>query len=125
MSADWESLLGIAQDEVRKIIRELPTDLREQAATLPLTFEAKPGEGWIKDGIESDTLGLFVGSAFKDAGHESHPLPPQIFLFLENTWDFSGANEATYREELRCTYLHELGHYLGLDEDDLDERGLL
>jgi len=29
-----------------------------------------------------------------------------------------------YREEVRVTYLHELGHYLGWDEDDLTARGL-
>jgi predicted Zn-dependent protease with MMP-like domain len=31
---------------------------------------------------------------------------------------------ATFREEVRRTYLHELGHYLGLDEDDLADRDL-
>jgi predicted Zn-dependent protease with MMP-like domain len=52
-------------------------------------------------------------------------MPPQILLFYENLWDFAGGEEETYREEVRITYLHELGHYLGLDEDELDERGLL
>ena len=33
-------------------------------------------------------------------------------------------DETTYRQEVRTTLLHELGHYLGLDEDDLDDRGL-
>ena len=31
---------------------------------------------------------------------------------------------AAYREEVRITYLHELGHYLGWDEDEVAERGL-
>jgi len=34
------------------------------------------------------------------------------------------AEEDAYREEVRITFLHELGHYLGLDEGDLSERGL-
>ena len=29
-----------------------------------------------------------------------------------------------FRDECRLTYLHELGHYLGWDEDDLTARGL-
>ena len=33
-------------------------------------------------------------------------------------------DEADYKEEVRITYFHELGHYLGLEEDDLEERGL-
>ena len=33
-------------------------------------------------------------------------------------FDFSD-EQKMFREEVRKTYLHELGHYLGLDEDDL------
>jgi predicted Zn-dependent protease with MMP-like domain len=29
-----------------------------------------------------------------------------------------------YREEIRATFPHEPGHYLGLDEGDLEARGL-
>jgi predicted Zn-dependent protease with MMP-like domain len=35
-----------------------------------------------------------------------------------------GITVIRFRNEIRITYLHELGHYLGLDEDDLFERGL-
>ena len=52
------------------------------------------------------------------------PMPPQIILFLENLWDFAEADEEVSGEEVHTTYLHELGHYLGLDEDDLFDRGL-
>jgi predicted Zn-dependent protease with MMP-like domain len=74
------------------------------------------------DGIEPDTLGLFTGPEFAD--EENVPLPPQIILFLENIRDFAGGSEEFFREEVRTTFLHELGHYLGLDEDELTERGL-
>ena len=47
-----------------------------------------------------------------------------ILLFLENLWDFAGEDEEIFRQEVRTTYLHELGHYLGLEEIDLEERGL-
>jgi predicted Zn-dependent protease with MMP-like domain len=51
-------------------------------------------------------------------------MPPQIILFLDNLWDFADRDEGVFRQEVRTTLLHELGHYLGLDEDDLTERGL-
>jgi predicted Zn-dependent protease with MMP-like domain len=34
------------------------------------------------------------------------------------------AVESDFREEVRITFLHELGHYLGLNEEDISERGL-
>ena len=53
-------------------------------------------------------------------GPSNHPQPTQIILFLENLWEFAGTDEAAYREEIRITYLHELGHYFGMDEDDYE-----
>ena len=55
---------------------------------------------------------------------EESPLPPGIILFLRNLWDLAEGDEPFYRAEVRTTYLHELGHFLGLDELDLEERGL-
>ncbi len=76
------------------------------------------------DGIEPDTLGLFVGEPFSETGTTTAPLPAQVILFLENIWVMAEENEAVYLEEVRATLLHELGHYLGLNETDLEERGL-
>ncbi len=46
-------------------------------------------------------------------------------MFYENLWDFAEEDEKVYRDEIRITFLHELGHYLGLGEQDIEERGLL
>ncbi|HVU07014.1 MAG TPA: metallopeptidase family protein [Verrucomicrobiae bacterium] len=100
----------------------LPEPLREQAKKLPVTFERQPNKELQADGIELDTLGLFVGPDF--VGENDVPMPPQIILFLANIWGFAECDENIFREEARTTFLHELGHYLGLDEKDLTERGL-
>lgn len=52
------------------------------------------------------------------------PTPPQILLYLTSLWEFSGEDPEIFRDEVRVTYLHELGHYLGWGEDDLAQRGL-
>lgn len=122
MSLDWESLQRIASAEVEATIAALPAPLREQAGKLPVTFEHVPSDGLLEDGIFPDTLGLFVGPEFADEGQV--PMPPQIILFLDNLLDMAEGDVEVFREEVRVTLLHELGHYLGLDEDDLTERGL-
>lgn len=124
MRTSWEYLCQLARAEVTATRAALPPPLRARAQPLPVTFERVPNAALQTEGIEPDTLGLFTGPAFGDEEQSVSPLPPQIILFLENLWDFAEGNEEIFRAEVRTTYLHELGHYLGLDEDELTERGL-
>jgi predicted Zn-dependent protease with MMP-like domain len=121
---NFNQLQGIARSEVNAILAVLPKDLQVKAKPLPILYETLPGEELVADGIEPDTLGLFVGEPFPESASGAVQLPAEIILFLENIWELAEGDEEYYREEVRATYLHELGHYLGLDEEDLEERGL-
>lgn len=123
-NAFWDDLRGLALEVVEDTLGELPAPLREKAQALPVTFERRPNRGLQQDGIAPDTLGLFVGPEFALEEVASVPMPPQIILFLQNLWEFSDQDEEVFAGEVHTTYLHELGHYLGLDEDDLLDRGL-
>ena len=122
MKFDWNRLQELAAKEIESTLAELPKPLQEQARALPVTFEPVPNSGLQADGIEADTLGLFTGSEFAESGGEV--LPSQIILFLENLWDLAEGDEKVFCGEVRTTFLHELGHFLGLDEEDLTDRGL-
>jgi predicted Zn-dependent protease with MMP-like domain len=120
--SEWEKLLKMAANKIEATIAALPKPLREEARHLPVTFERVPNAGLQADGIEVDTLGLFTGAEFADSG--ATVLPAQIILFLENLWNFAEGDEKVFCDEVRTTLLHELGHFFGLGEDDLIERGL-
>jgi len=122
VNSNWEKLYAIALSEVETMIESLPEPLRERAERLPVIFERHPSVELRADGIEADTLGLFIGAEFVE--ENDVPLPPQIILFLESIWSLVESNEKHFREEVRTTFMHELGHYLGLDEDELTDRGL-
>jgi len=121
---DWNQLRAAAWEEVEDTLEALPAPLREKARALPVTFEQVPNAALQEDGIAPDTLGLFVGPDYADEEITPSPLPPQIILFLDNLWDFAEGDKGIFLEEVHTTYLHELGHYLGLDENDLFDRGL-
>lgn len=76
----------------------------------------------IEDGLDPDLMGLFTGNAISES--DPAPVPLQIYLYLRNIWDEAEHDQRAYRKEVRRTLLHEVGHYLGLDEDDLAERDL-
>lgn len=122
MKVNWDKVQRIASEEISSILNELPASLAEEAKKIPILFEKKPNNYLIADGVDPDTLGIFTGAEF--AEKEAVIFPAQIVLFLENIWNCSDGDKEIFRTEIRTTFLHELGHFLGLDEDDLTRRGL-
>jgi predicted Zn-dependent protease with MMP-like domain len=117
-------LTAAAADVVGATQRQLPPEIRPLARDLPVHYEATPAADVLAEGFEPDILGLFTGSAHGEELNHDNPAPPQILLYLENLWDFAEEDLEVFREEVRLTYLHELGHYLGWDEDEIAARGL-
>ncbi len=124
MAADLRHLRALAEAEVRATMALLPSRLRRHARALPVTYERRPNEAIVADGFDPDLLGLFVGAPFGEGESGAIDVPAQIILFLESLWEFAEEDEAVFLDEVVTTYLHELGHYLGLDEIDIEERGL-
>ncbi len=73
--------------------------------------------------------GLHSGHAITERSvDQSGDLPSQIHLFRNGIVDLAGGWEGSDAEEriadeIRITLLHELGHEMGLDEDDLYNLG--
>lgn len=121
---DHEKVTRLAADAVGAAQRQLPPELRPLAREVAVHYERLPAPELEKEGFEPDILGLFTGRAHGTEFSHDTPTPPQILLYLDNLWDFAEGDEEIFREEVRLTYLHELGHYFGWDEDDLAARGL-
>jgi predicted Zn-dependent protease with MMP-like domain len=119
-----DRLVQIAADVVGAAQRQLPPLLRKAAAHVVVHYDRVPAQDVLTEGFPPDILGLFSGDPHGTELAHDLPAPPQIQLYLDNLWDFAEADEEVFREEVRTTYLHELGHYFGWDEDDLAARGL-
>lgn len=119
---DNAGLATIARREINCLIETLPENIAEHARRIPLSILPLPPADM--DGADSDLMGLFVGDDLRTGVADGDGFPAQIFIFVRNIWAESEENEMTFEREIRRTYLHELGHYLGLDEDDLFDRDL-
>ncbi len=115
---------SIAEAEVERTFRSLPPDLKRFAEQVAVAYENTVGRYWEEDGVAPDSLGLFSGPSFADEDYGMDLEPPLITLFLANLWDYAEGDVAAFRAEGRTTYLHEFGHFLGLDEAGLKARGL-
>ena len=106
------------------MVGALPAPLRDRLSGVSVTFSGRPSASEIiEDGDDENLLGLFIGCPVGEEGADAE-VSPEIRLFVENIRDEAGGDEVVFRQEVRTTLLHEIGHYLGLDEDDLDLRGL-
>lgn len=120
----FAALKSLAEDEIVATCDELPDELAALAARIPVHHHLQPSPEVMGDEFEADILGLFVGPPHGENTGHGNEVPAQILLFLGNLWEFAEADESAFLDEVRITYLHELGHYLGWDEDDLAARDL-
>jgi len=101
----------------------LPEPLRGalEEVTLVLADYAEPV---LLEGFdEPELLGLFVGSergALSEAGAPA--VSPCIYIF-RRAHEHQSASRREFDSEVKQTLFHELGHYLGYDEDQLGELG--
>jgi len=117
----------IADAEASALMRSLPPELRGKLGRVVITMSERPDEHEImEEGDEDCLMGLFVGNTFAEesGGFGETALPPEIRLFVGNILYETDGDEKEFRQEVRTTLLHEIGHYLGLDEDELEKRGL-
>ena len=64
-------------------------------------------------------MGEFVGVPRTEKSVFEPGPPDQVFLYQKNI-EAVCETEEEIREEVRLTLLHELGHYFGLEEDELE-----
>jgi predicted Zn-dependent protease with MMP-like domain len=96
-------------------LTELPEVFRERLTNVVIVVEDVPPEGNHSHGL---LLGLFHGIPRTEKSVFYSTPPDQIFLYQKNIEAIS-RSEADVRRQIRDTLLHEVGHYFGLNEDEL------
>ena len=104
-------------DEVPIVVEDAPT--QEQLAW----FEGEDGERM----EPQDLCGMYVGPMRTERTID-HPEAELecVMLFRVGIVEAAGddpSDSAALQEQIRITLLHELGHHVGLEEQDLDDLG--
>lgn len=124
-SLEEHEVAGILEDAMRY----LPDEIRAYLVNVPVVLEERPTEDILRyydpPASPVELYGYFSGySLLERSAHDPwSQLPPTIVLFRRNIAR-RAANRDELVEQLRITFFHEVGHFLGLDEDDLEDRGL-
>lgn len=131
-AARFQKPFRLAEDGFAKLMEEsyeeLPTQVKNYLKNVAVTVEDVPDLSRLTSSdppLSPGSLGLYEGTPPSLAPGDdpwSH-FPSRITLFRKNI-EISSTNEDELKDLVSSTLLHEVGHYLGLDEEDLDERGL-
>lgn len=94
-------------------LRGVPALFRRRLANAFVVVEPLPDPEDVSAGFDPDTLGVYEGAtALDEDGGE------RIVLYQRNHETVCGSLSAL-ANEIRATILHEIGHHLGMDEDEL------
>lgn len=117
--------------EIRKhvlgVIDKLPRQFRERLDNVEIVVDHRPSDDLLRaEGLDPrhDTLyGIYEGVPLPERSLLDPPLlPDKITIFAEPLLqDFPDPDEL--RDEIRLTVLHEIAHYFGMDDDEIEDLG--
>lgn len=113
---------------IEEALEGLPRRIRKYLENVPISVEEIPAEADLVEGetpLSPEILGLFQGTPVTEQSVQDpwSLFPSSISLYQRNLQRCAGTRDELI-EEIGITLVHEVGHFLGLDEDELYLRGL-
>ncbi|MEM6370356.1 MAG: metallopeptidase family protein [Myxococcota bacterium] len=124
--------LGVASVQTRDRVEaaaaracaRLPQPFAKLTKDVPVLLEERPTSELVANGFDPRAYGLFEGPTHQDRGMvDVPPTPTRIVLYYANlAADFP--DDEALEAQVAITVEHEVGHYFGLNEDDMERLGL-
>jgi len=113
------------EDVVSEALESLPERFAAMIDNVVIAVEDEPTDEDL-DGLteddpddgEAEILGIYRGVALTERDHDAPLLPDEIAIF-RGPINRVARTRAEAVEEVRETVIHELGHYFGLDDEEM------
>ena len=111
---------------VRRAFNRIPEEIREHLENIVITVRKRPSREMLSElGMASDDppLGLYQGASLMERSIFAPPIyPDTIFIFQEPLEQMCNTLEEL-EQEIEITVVHEVAHFLGIDDNRLTELG--
>jgi predicted Zn-dependent protease with MMP-like domain len=111
---------------VQRAIRRIPREIRKHLDNILISVQQNPPPDLLEAmGLPPDEplLGVYQGASLLDRSTFNPPLyPDTIFIFQEPLEEMCETIEEL-EEQIEITVVHEVAHFLGIDEERLIELG--
>ncbi len=100
---------------MQQTLSPIPEEIRRSFENIVFIVEERPGED-----MEPDLLGCYEGTPATEWESSFCVYPHRIILFRENIEREAVECGIDVARVVRETLLHEVGHYLGMSEDQIE-----
>ncbi len=111
---------------VQRAIRRIPREIRRHLDNILISVQQNPPPDLLEAmGLPPDEplLGIYQGASLLERSTFNPPLyPDTIFIFQEPLEEMCDTIEEL-EEQIEITVVHEVAHFLGIDEERLIELG--
>jgi predicted Zn-dependent protease with MMP-like domain len=111
---------------VERAIARIPAEIRKQMNNLAITVESKPSRELLADmGAPDDEMlfGLYDGIPLPERSAFDPPLHPDKILIFQEPLEELCKTLDELEQEIEITVVHEVAHYLGIDDERLEALG--
>ena len=107
---------------VSEALESLPKRFADMVENVVISVEEEPSDedlDSIEDDDDSELLGIYRGVALTERSYDEAPfLPDEIAVFRGPINRVARTRDEAVHE-VRETVIHELGHYFGLDDEEM------
>ena len=108
---------------VRQAYKQVPPPIQQALRNVDIAVEEWPDQDVLDIGWDGSTLfGLYTGVPLPEREGGEPLLPDRIIIYRQPILRSCSTRGEAVRE-IQTTLLHEVGHYLGMGEDDLRRLG--
>ena len=112
-----EHFVKVVEETLDSLPREFRSRIRNVAV---LVEDMPPNQPLPKSGQQKHLLlGVFYGAPMTKKSAFDLPTGPDHVVLYQKNIEAICSSDAEVREQIRLTVMHELGHYFGMDENQL------
>jgi predicted Zn-dependent protease with MMP-like domain len=115
------------QDVVSAALEELPPEFQDALHNLDIQVRWAPTpEERRRSRLRAghDLFGIYLGIPITRRGSHYGMVVPDVIVIYQRSHERATTTREQMIEQARQTLLHEIGHYMGIDEDRLRELGV-
>ncbi|MGH7826415.1 MAG: metallopeptidase family protein [Candidatus Binatia bacterium] len=106
---------------------ELPGEFRNRLHNIEIVVQNRPTRGQLRamglDPHEDAVYGLYEGVPLPERSTVSPPILPDKITIFSGPLLRDFPDPVELREQVRLTVIHEIAHYFGMDDDEIDKLG--